>query len=172
MKKLLLSALVILGFTAVSFGQAAVTKTASVSASVLTAIDMTKNLDLQFGSFAHGVGGTVTIAANSAGDRTASGPILYNSGTTQVSSAKFTVTGDANHSFTIGLPADNTKSITTGGESPSTMALNFTSSPAAGTATLDGSGNSIIYVGAVLQVAATQAAGAYTGTFDVTVNYN
>ena len=39
------------------------------------------------------------------------------------------------------------------------------------TPVLDGTGNATLNVGAVLTVGAAQAAGAYTGTFDVTVVY-
>ncbi|BAS28563.1 DUF4402 domain-containing protein [Limnochorda pilosa] len=38
--------------------------------------------------------------------------------------------------------------------------------------TLDGTGNQTLTVGATLRVGASQVEGAYTRTFDVTVEYN
>lgn len=80
--------------------------------------------------------------------------------------ASFDITGDKNVPFTIILPG--TVTLTSGGN---TMSLGtFTSSPAAASL-LDNTGKATIGVGGTLQVGVSQAAGAYTGVFTVTVNY-
>ena len=79
--------------------------------------------------------------------------------------ATFAVAGAANQAFTVTLPADTT--LTSGGNSMTVDT--FTQS--AGT-NLDGSGAATIDIGATLNVGVNQADGNYTGTYDVTVDYN
>ena len=82
--------------------------------------------------------------------------------------AIFSVTGQESQSFKVTLPADGVVSIESGGNSMNITDFdhNLGETPA-----LDGTGNATLNVGAVLNVGVTQAAGVYTGTFDVTVAY-
>ena len=48
----------------------------------------------------------------------------------------------------------------------------FTSSPSGINGLLSAGGTQTLYVGGTLNVGATQVAGVYAGTFDVTVTYN
>lgn len=118
---------------------------------------------LAFGKFAAGSGGSVTVTPG--GARSASGGVvlLASGGGT---AAQFSVTGDANATYTITLP--DAVTLASGGNS---MAVNtFVSSPA-NPGTLSGSGTQTLNVGATLTVGANQPAGDYTGSFAVTVNY-
>lgn len=138
--------------------------TASVSWGAVIAISNTQAL--AFGKFVAGSDGAVTVSP--AGVRNASGGVvLVPSGEGTV--ARFAVTGDPNVTYAITLPADGTVSLASGAN---TMALKtFTSSPG-GTGTLSGAGTQTLSVGATLTVGSNQAVGNYSGSFDVTVNYN
>lgn len=145
---------------------AADSATANATATVMTPISIAKSADLDFGAFAAGTGGTVVIGTD--GSRSSTGAVVESASDTG-NNAEFAVSGQANATYAITLPGDGTVTITSGANS---MAVNtFTSDPS-GTGTLDGSGNQALNVGATLVVGSGQAAGSYTGTFDVTVEYN
>ncbi|MHB1053868.1 MAG: DUF4402 domain-containing protein [Thiobacillus sp.] len=137
---------------------------ASVSWAAVIAISNTQAL--AFGKFVAGSGGSVTVSP--AGGRSASGGVvLVPSGAG--AAAQFAVSGDANVTYAISFPADGTVSLASGTNS---MAVNtFTSSPSP-TGTLSAGGAQTLSVGATLSVGSNQAIGSYSGTFDVTVNYN
>jgi hypothetical protein len=143
----------------------AATATSDVSASIVPAITITKNTDMEFADVvASGSAGTVVLST--AGARSVTGGATLGNGT-GAAAAAFTVSGDPSSTYSISLPASAT--ITS---APNTMTVNtFTSSPS-GTGTLSVGGTQALSVGATLQVGASQAQGTYTGTFDVTVAYN
>ena len=120
---------------------------------------------LAFGRF---VAATGSVTISPIGVRSASGGIvLLQTGPGQA--AQFIVSGDANATYAVTLPADGTVSITNGGYS---MAINaFTSSPSSA-GVLSGSGSQTLSVGARLDVVSGQPTGAYSGSFIVVVDYN
>lgn len=146
--------------------------TATATATVITPIGITAPVNLVFGSFARGAGGTVTVSTSSI--RTASGTIL-SAVTAAPSAARFNVTGDgsATYSITIAPTANLADGL-------NTMALATFSQLTAGGATSGNvttgtltSGAQSIYVGGTLTVGATQVAStAYAGSVAVTVEYN
>lgn len=164
-----------LGAAVFAANASAAEATATANATVITPIAITAPTNLVFGSFAPGAGGSVTVSTNNT--RTASGPIL--SGVTATpTAAKFNVTGDGSATYSIAIaPSAN---LSTGGATPSTMALATFSDLTAGGATTGNvtsgtltSGAQSIYVGGTLTVSATQTAStAYAGTVKVTVEYN
>lgn len=121
---------------------------------------------LAFGKFVAGTGGTVTVSVS--GGRSASaGVVLVPSGTG--ATAQFSVTGDPSRTYALSLPANGAVLMTSGASS---MAVNnFTGSPAL-SGQLSGGGTQTVSVGATLSVGSDQPHGSYSGTFDVTVNYN
>jgi hypothetical protein len=170
MKNLFLIALIVLGFSAVSFGQDVATATSS--ATIVAPISIANAGDMNFGNVAvqSGTGGTVILAP--AGGRTTGGAggvtlPAFDNGT--VSAAHFDVAGAIGYTYSITLPTlplDVTFGVNT------MTVTDFTSTPSA-IGTLDGNGEQTIDVGATLNVAAGQAPGLYeSDPFTVTVNYN
>ncbi len=132
----------------------------NASATVATALTVTQTTPLSFGTF--------TSSAN-AGTINTSGTIT--GGVTYLSGARegvFTITGSANTPVnSISGPTTLQLTSTPGGD---TMSATLTY-PATGTVTLDGNGSKNFNVSGELTVAANQPAGAYSNTYNVTVNY-
>ncbi len=165
-------AIVILGFSANSFGQASATATATGVIKDALKIEMATNMN--FGDiYVDDDGGTVTVTPSATATNTGTGVIT---GGTPVA-ASFNVTrgkSSGTYAFTIPTAAIST---TTNPVGAIAMTIDgWTSTPSstsgAGTGTFT-SGAQTIYVGATLHVGANQVAGTYsTGGFPVTVNYN
>lgn len=158
-----LIAMAIGGFTALTASdasaQASATQSANINALINNPIALTKNTDLDFGSAAPSTAAT-TVVIDPAGVQ--SGTAIGQAGAT--SAATFTVTGLAAQSYAITLPAS--ASITDG---TNTMTVDTFTENATNVLT---GGTENFGVGATLNIGANQAAGAYAGTFDVTVAYN
>lgn len=169
-----LASVVALGVFGASNGFAAASST-TASATVIIPIAITTPVELVFGSFAPGAGGTVTVSTSST--RTTSGPILSTAGATP-SAARFDVAGDGTSTYSIAWSGVTELTNTTGvgGE---TMALTRISQLTAAGATAGEvtsgaltAGAQSIYLGGVLTVGGTQVAGVYTGSVTATVEYN
>ena len=144
--------------------QATTSATATVDvderALTLTAVDA-----LSFGTvLAFGRNGSVTVTPG---------------GTTSVSNAfssapgapgTFTLTGVPSAPYSVSLPADGSVTVSNGTES---MTLrNFTRTGGSSQLFLDAAGDANFSVGATLNVGSRQPQGTYTGTYNVTVDYN
>ena len=160
--------IVLLSFAAVTFAQ--VTAQATATAIIVTPIAIVKTTDMNFGNLAVSptIPGTVVLPAALAPVRTITGGVTLMPGGT-ITAAAFTVTGLANATYSILLPAS---ASLTGPGAPMT-ADTFVSSPTVAAGGLLTGGSETLYVGATLNVAAAQVAGTYTSlAFNVTVNYN
>jgi hypothetical protein len=146
------------------------TATATATATIVTPITVTKVNDMNFGNVAVDAtfGGTVTLTPANPTSRTALGNVSLPATTGTVSAAQFLVSGNSGFTYSILLPVDITL-VHSGGIEVMT-ADNLTSTPS-GTGTLTG-GTESVFVGATLNVVGGQTSGVYSGTFDVTVNYN
>lgn len=142
------------------------TTSSSVTATVVPAITLTKNVDMDFAKVVSGASGG-TVVLSTAGARSATGGATLANGT-GAAAASFTVGGDPSATYTITLPASVV--INDGGSNNMTVNT-FTSNPS-GTGALSGGGSQTLSVGATLQIGASQPSGTYTGTFNVTVAYN
>ena len=142
---------------------------AALAAPASWALVMTiqNNQELSFGSFVAGSGGSVTIGTS--GARSASGGVLLIPSSAGAA-AQFTVSGDANATYTIQLPGnDFVKLSGPGGD----MFINdFTGSPSGAAGQLSAGGSQSLSVGGTLNVASGQPPGQYAGSFSVTVDYN
>lgn len=150
---------------------AAAATTAGVSANSVVKGSLTKQSDLNFGPIVPGsAGGSVAVSA--AGVRSATGSIAPIAGT--VSNAEFKLTCQQNKVVTVLPIAPIT--INNGAGAVMNLTLNDVSiSPSNGRCAdvgLPGNlGEAQIAVGGTLVVGPLQAAGTYTGTFSVTVNF-
>lgn len=144
----------------VSNHAAAATANGTANATVLTPIAITAGNTLEFGAFT-GAAGTVTVST--AGARSATGSVVLAPTSGTVRQGTFSVTGSGNSTFAITYPS--AFNITSGAN---TMSVTV-SGPATGTLA---SGSATINVGGTVTVAANQAAGSYTGTYTMTVEYN
>ncbi|HUP91634.1 MAG TPA: DUF4402 domain-containing protein [Solimonas sp.] len=157
----------LLAAAAVATGNAfAASASADATATVVTPIAITSTADLVFGKFSAGTGGSVVMS--NAGARSKTGSVVLLTGTAG-GAAGFNVTGDANATYSISLPADDSVTVSDGA-SHSMAVDSFISNPGS-SGTLTG-GAQAVAVGATLTVGSGQAAGAYTGTFAVGVEYN
>ena len=167
-KSLVIAAIAIVSANS-TFAQA--TATASASATIITPITIAKTVDMNFGNVAVSATLAGTVVLSPAGGRSAGGAggVTLPATMGTVAAASFTVSGQANYTYAITLPAST--SITSGGNSMTVD--NFTSTPSA-TGNLGSGGSETLTVGATLNVTAAQAAGVYTNAagVPVTVNYN
>jgi spore coat protein U-like protein len=148
---------------------------AAASAAVLaTPVVVTKTADLSFGKFAAGAAGSISISTS--GERTVSGGVLASAdGPAMTAAASFVVSGAAGAGYSI-THGGTSSLLRTGGVETMPMtkfsAVGAANGPAGAAGGMLNGGAQTIYVGATLAVAANQAAGAYTGTVSVTVEYN
>jgi hypothetical protein len=169
MRKLFLVFAVVAGFAANSFGQASVSATATAAATIVTPLAIANSANLNFGNLAtNGTAGTVVITP--AAGRSTTGGVTLPATTGTVSAAAFTVTGQAGYTYAITLPAGATTIDDNAGHSMTVDTWTSTPTP---TGTLTG-GTETLYIGATLNVGASQVAGAYLSDtpFQVTVVYN
>jgi hypothetical protein len=138
---------------------------------IITPISITNNASLNFGVFSTN-GASGTIALSSAAVVTASTGIKVTKKTTPTTAA-FTVTGEANYAYTIGVPTTITlKGLTVA----NTMTItDFKSSLTTYADGLIGSGGTqVINLGGTLNVPVSAKKDTYSNSADliVTVNYN
>lgn len=152
---------------------AAADAVASVSASVIAPIAITRSAELNFGSFAAGEAGEVRVDPD--GSRVVTGATLVSAGSLPAA-AQFQIGGAPHASFTISTLGTST-ALTSGADSMSFMPRSALGGGPAmpgvpATATLDAAGTRSLLVGGTLTVGAAQAPGLYTGVIVVTVDYN
>lgn len=144
--------------------QAATTATGTASAEVLSSLTVTSTSDLQFGQIAVNTGGSVTVNGDSTVSSSGS---LVSTGTR--APAAFSITGTPNTSVLVSLPTTSVNLTRSGGTE--TMVLSGFNSNPNGAFQLDSTGAASFNVGGTLAVASGQVAGAYSGTFQVSVEY-
>jgi hypothetical protein len=159
-KKLALASLVLATMGA-SGSALAASATGTANATVLAPIAISAGNTLEFGSFSPVAGGTVVIAAADGARSVTGGVVLVPGGT--IRAGTFSVTGTGTQTFAITYPSS--VNLSKGGD---TMALQV-AGPATGTLA---AGAATINVGGTLTVALNQPAGAYAGTYSMTVEYN
>ncbi len=141
----------------------AATVSGTSSATIVAPIAISQTTGISFGTLAPtGTAGTATLST--AGAVTATNVDILGGSPT---AGAYTVTGSGSQGFTITLPSTD-QTLSDGGSETMTL-NNFVSS--VGSSSALSSGTQSFTIGADLSVGAAQAAGSYTGTFDVTVNY-
>ena len=141
------------------------TVTANANARIISAITITKLVDLKFADIVPGASNG-TVRMTPAGVRTSAGGTTLGNGAT-ASPASFQVTGQANAAYSIVLPASI--NVSNGAQ---TMVVNTWRSTPNNNGNLGAAGSQTLSVGATCRVGANQAAGVYSASFNVTVTYN
>ena len=141
----------------------AATITGTAQANVLTPLSIVAGANMNFGDIAGDADAATTVALDANTGNTTSPDGAATGGTT--AAGAFTVTGAGTLAYTIDPIADTT--LTGPGAA---MTLTSIIDSLGGTGALTG-GTQNFTVGATLGLNANQAAGAYTGTYSVTVNY-
>ena len=159
-------ALLLVGFSAHAFSQAAAS--ANTTVTIVTPIGITKSVDMVFGNIATTPApGTVVLSTD--GVRTPNGGVTFPASAGTVTAASFAVTGTGSYTYTISLPASP---IVMSGTSEGVTVGAFVSDPAP-IGKLN-AGAQTVNVGATLIIPASTAADTYKNTsgLRVTVNYN
>lgn len=154
-------------------GNAAIAATddLTMTAKILAPVQITQTKSLQFGSATVAAGSAGTITVGLADTRSAGGGVSLVGGTT-AQSGSFKVIAAAGKQVKITVPAADTVKNTAGA---TTMSVTGFDIEGGGTSYVhtqaSAAGDTGIDVGAVLNVAAGQAPGNYTGTVTVTAVY-
>ena len=156
-----------------SSGAFAATVNGTANATALIPISITAPTALNFGSFATSAAATAgTIMLTSAGARTVSGGTVLSGGATGTAGV-FTITGSGSAGFAVTYPAGAT--TLTGTTAGVTAVFGTVAGAGAtygvGSANLT-AGSFTLNVGGILTVPAAVAAGSYSGTYPVIVEYN
>jgi hypothetical protein len=164
--KLLISA----GVAALSAGlytsvASAASITADADARVIAALIITQTNGINFGDVVAGAA-ISTIQVDTSGTPSVTLGDAQLAGGTVLSGA-YTLSGQASKSYSITLPT-LAVNITSGGNTMTVTAFNHNAGAAPA---LDGAGAGGFNVGATLNMSAGQAAGTYTGTWPLIVNY-
>lgn len=158
------------------------TETTNASAKLIKVMSVT-NADtegLDFGTIVLTTPGTstVTMAAADATRTYATNSAAAVNATQSPNTAKYKVTGTPNETYAVSLPLSVSLSSATTGTGLATMTIDNlkarfnTGGADAVTSTLSSTGTDSFAVGGTLNIGATQNPGFYTGTFNVTVDYN
>ncbi len=169
MKKLIVFAIAILGFTTVSLGQLNNTATATASGTIVSPLTIENKGDMAFGKV-YANTSAVDLILSTSGSR--SGTAGYDAAST-AAQAKFDVIGTVSTAYTITLPIGAVSTTTMPGGATAMTVDTWTSNPAVAAGNTGATSTQRINIGATLHLNANQTPGAYvTAPFIVTVNYN
>lgn len=141
--------------------------TENFTATVYRSLSMSKTSDLNFGRLVKPTTGSGTVSvSNSTGARTVPAAAGIGLSTPTPTRAAFTVTGETGKVVAFSLPTSVTMSNGSGG----TLAVTLNDS--APTSTTLSTGSYTFGMGGSFTLSSTTPSGAYSGTFNATVNYN
>jgi hypothetical protein len=173
----LITAVVAVSTTANAQEQATLTGgPAETTTRIVAPIAITTTTPLNFGQITTTVAGANVKIVAATGARTSSNTaaIRILNVANVFSTGLFAVTGEADYEYTVTLPVDDAIELSNGAATdPLTMKLQgFETNLPENVGALGIDGKQSFNVGATLIVAGNQAAGDYSGTYDVTVRYN
>lgn len=138
--------------------------TADAGGDIISAVGLANTSGLYFGSVVPG--STATGKATVSHDGTLQCDAVLTCLGDNISAARFVVSGEVGNTYEITLP--ETITLTSGSDTMTVIQIIASSA----TGSIAANGNDEFTVGGALQVSAGQAAGNYTGTFVVNVDYN
>lgn len=171
MKNLFLIAVIVLGFSAVSFGQdlTATLSSNNASATIIAPITIANGTALNFGTAGASAYEATTVVLALDNSRDESTANLFSVGA-PAAAGVFQITGTPDALFSITLPTAITE--LSGPGTVMTIASSSWVRDLGTSPVILPNGTQILKVGATLNVGANQAAGDYLGTYAVTVAYN
>lgn len=173
MKKLftIVGILLFAGLTKNVMGQGSTVTGTTADAEIITPLALTETGQLNFGKLSV-TSAPGTLVLSTAGVRSATGGVNWVPAST-ATTATYHVVGAASTGYTITVPGTITVNRSGGGTMTITSKVKAaTAADGVSSGTLTALGTDDFAVGGTLNVGASQTVGAYTGTFDVTVNYN
>lgn len=170
MKKvtIILTGVILMTIASVNVNAQNKTATASTSATIIQPIAIAKTVDLNFGNIV-AITSPATVTVSALGARTSSNPLSLPTATPgTITAAKFTVTGLADATYSIVVPA--AFNVTSGSNTMEVSSFTTTPSPTG----LLTAGTQELTVGATIAVGGNQPAGSYTNAtaLQITVAYN
>ena len=158
-------AVTLVAFGGISSQAYAASTTGNAQAIIVTPIAISESQSMNFGSIGPDTAASTVVLDTAGGVTSGTAQLVPGTG---AAAGIFAVTGEAAYTYAITLPASAT--LTFGAN---TMTVDtWSTTTGSGTATLDGTGADTVNVGATLHVGGGQAAGTYTGTYTITVDYN
>jgi hypothetical protein len=171
--KNLFAILLITGLSTSAFAQGGATLTnQTVGAVLIKALTLTKeaNAEMHFGTALINQSSDGTIVLDPSGNsRSFTGGVQQSPVTPIFKMPLFTVTGTAGEGYAITIPNSR---VLTHTDLSSTVTVDTWTTNKTSNASILTDGTDTFRVGATLNVLATTKDGVYTGTYDVTVNYN
>lgn len=149
--------------------QSSASADATVSATVIRAITVTKNADLSFGTVVRGAG---TLVVSTAGARSVTQSVGFLASST-ASAGQFTIGGEGGQAITVTVPA--TITLSKGADTLSVATSNDLSGAANAQAisgAIGSAGTLVVKVGGTLTLTDNTPVGAYSGTLTVSAAYN
>ena len=151
----------------------------SASADLLVAMVINQTSPLNFGSsvLTSAAGGSIELPSNSI-TRVYSGGVATSAASPAPTNAAYTVSGNANQTYAVVLPTTTTVTHTSVNVGAFEMNITLMKARFNGTAAdatvsnLSAEGTDSFTVGGTLTVLPNQVGGQYTGTFQVSVDYN
>ena len=171
MKKFGILFIVLVGIATTSFGQVGANANANASATIVGSLTIAKTVDMKFGQMTSPTA-PETVVLTPASGISGTGTIALIAGS-PVSAAGYNVSGTQGATYAITVPLDGV--VTLAGAGTPMDVSTFTTSKPGNVSTLGvavAGVNDAFTVGATLHVAAGQAQGVYTGTFNVAIAYN
>ncbi|MGD8570053.1 MAG: DUF4402 domain-containing protein [Gammaproteobacteria bacterium] len=141
--------------------------TGNASAVIVTPITISQTTQMNFGSIGPAAAASTVVLDTANSVTSATADVVPGTG---AASGVFSVAGEAGFTYAVTLPAST--SLSDGGGNTMTVDTWTTSAASGATPTLSGGGTDTVNVGATLHVGANQAAGNYSGTYTISVNYN
>lgn len=176
------SAAILAGLATAASAQSTSSASATVAASIIQPISITKNNDVNFGTIARP--NTASTSAVTLSPASASNPVSISGGTAVVqaqgSRGQFTITGDGGRAYTLSGAGTTAFDLTRAG---GTEVISFTPAFGVDSGSLTGTagqlpgtaftqGTQVLYAGGSFNVSNTTVPGAYSGTMALTVTYN
>ena len=150
------------------------TENTTAGAKIVSALTILETQALHFGTMAIPTSASTVLLTPANVRSVASGTISLLAQAPVATNAAYTVAGMPDATYAIALPNNTAVTITSGANHMhvTDFVANTTSTNSSTSGLLSGGGADGIAVGATLNLDNVQPAGVYSGTFDITVNYN